>query len=47
MVITQSYGLIWTGLLEEIPVRLSKYKDAKNILQCPSKLLQDPNALGY
>ena len=44
MVITQNYGLIWMGFFEEIVAGISKYKDVKNILECPSKLLQDPGA---
>ena len=47
MAITHNYGLIWIGFLEEIIVRMSKYKDVKNILECPSKSLQDPGTLGY
>ena len=47
MVITQNYGLIWTGFSEEIIAGISKYKVVKNILECPSKLLQYPGALGY
>ena len=47
MVITQNNGLIWKGFSEEIIVGISKYKAEKHILECPSKLLKDPGALGY
>ena len=47
MAIIQNYGLICIGFLEEITVGISNFKTAKNVLECPSKLLQDPGALGY
>ena len=47
MVITQNYGLIWMGFSEEVIAGISKYKAIRNILECPSKSLQDPGAVGY
>ena len=47
MVITQNYGLIWKGFSEDITAGISTLKAVKNILECPSKLLQDPSGLGY
>ena len=47
MVITWSYELMCMGFSEEIIAGINKYKDVKNILECPPKLLQDPGALWY
>ena len=46
MFITQNCGLIWKGFPEEIIAGISKLEAVKNILECPSKLLQDPGAVG-
>ena len=47
MVVTQKYRLIWMRFSEKIVTVISKYEDGKNILECPSKLLPNPGALGY
>ena len=44
MITTLNYGLIWIGFSEEISARISNHKNVKNILECPSQLLQDPGA---
>ena len=47
MIVTQKYRLIWMRSSEKIIVGISKYKDRKNTLDCPSNILPNPGALGY
>ena len=47
MALTQNYGLIRKVLSEEITAGISNYIAVRNILKCPSKLLQDPGAVKY
>ena len=47
MIISQKYELIRMRPSEKIIAGLSKYKDGKNILEYPSKLLPNPGVLGY
>ena len=47
MIISQKYELIRIGLSEKIIAGSGKYKDRKNILECPSNLLLHLETLGY
>ena len=47
MVVTQNYGIIWMGFSEMIRAGIGKYKDGKNIQECPSNLLSNAYVLGY